>query len=304
MPMRTYFECIPCFVRQALDSVRLTTDDEQIQEQVMREALCLACKMDLRQSPPAMAQKIHRMIRKLTSVHDPYLQMKNRFNKMALEMYPELREHITASADPLETAVRLAIAGNIIDLGVKTGLEEPDVEKAITESLTAPLDTEALKEFSSATNRAKDIIYLGDNAGEIVFDRLLIEQLPKENITFVVKAEPIINDATIEDAQIAGLTDIVNVIDNGSDAPATILEACSQDFQRRFNKADLVIAKGQGNFETLSDVNKDIFFILRAKCPVIARHLGCEIGTLVLQKNRRFSNSVAEVKGRKTDAAI
>lgn len=270
----------------------------------MREVLCLACKMDLRQSPPAMAQKIHRMIRKLTGVHDPYLQMKNRFNKLALQMYPELKERIEASADPLETAIRLAIAGNIIDLGVDAGLEESDVEKAITESLTAPLDTEALKEFRNATNRAKDILYLGDNAGEIVFDRLLIEQLPTENITFVVKADPIINDATIEDAQIVGLTDIVSVIDNGSDAPATILEACSQDFQRRFNKADLVIAKGQGNFETLSDVNKDIFFILRAKCPVIARHLGCEIGSLVLQKNRRFSNSVAEVKGRKTDAAI
>jgi len=283
--MRTYFDCIPCFVRQALDSVRLITDDEQIQEQVMREVLRLASRMDLRQSPPAMAQKIHRMIRKLTGVQDPYLQMKNRFNKMALEMYPELRESIANSADPFETAVRLAIAGNIVDLGVKTGLAESEIEKTIAQSLTDPLDKEALKEFRNATNRAKDILYLGDNAGEIVFDHLLIEQLPTENITFVVKADPVINDATIEDAQIVGLTDIVSVIDNGSDAPGTILENCSQDFCRRFNEADLVIAKGQGNYETLSDVNKDIFFILRAKCPVIARHLGCEIGSMILVKN-------------------
>jgi uncharacterized protein with ATP-grasp and redox domains len=284
--MRTYFDCIPCFVRQALDSVRLITDDEQIQEQVIREVLRLASKMDLRQSPPAMAQKIHRMIRKLTGVQDPYLQMKNRFNKMALEMYPELRKQIAASADPFETAVRLAIAGNIVDLGVKTGLVESEIEKTIAQSLTDPLDTEALKEFSNATNRAKDILYLGDNAGEIVFDCLLIEQLPTENITFVVKAAPVINDATIEDAKIVGLTNIVSVIDNGSDAPGTILENCSQDFCHRFNEADLVVAKGQGNFETLSDVNKDIFFILRAKCPVIARHLGCEIGSMVLVKNK------------------
>lgn len=284
--MRTYFDCIPCFIRQTLDSVRLTTDDDQIQEQIMREVLRLVSKMDLRQSPPAMAQKIHHLIRKLTGVQDPYLPMKNRFNKTALEMYPELREHIANSADPLETAVRLAIAGNIIDLGVKTGLAESEIQKTITQSLTDPMDMEALKEFRNSTSRAKDILYLGDNAGEIVFDRLLIEQLPTENITFVVKAGPIINDATIEDAQIVGLTDIVSVIDNGSDAPGTILESCSQDFHHRFKEADLVIAKGQGNYETLSDISKDAFFILRAKCPVIARHLGCEIGSMVLTKNK------------------
>ena len=283
--MRTYFDCIPCFVRQALDSARLITDDEQIHEQVMRGVLRLASRMDLRQSPPAMAQKIHRMIRKLTGVQDPYLQTKNRFNQLALKMYPELREQVQASTDPFETAVRLAIAGNIIDLGVKSGLAESQVEETIAQSLTEPLDMEALKEFRAATGQAKDILYLGDNAGEIAFDRLLIEQLPCENITFVVKAGPIINDATMEDAEIAGLTDIVTVIDNGSDAPGTILESCSEAFRHRFDEADLVIAKGQGNYETLSDVDKDIFFILRAKCPVIAQHLGCEIGSLVLVKN-------------------
>jgi len=302
--MRTYFDCIPCFVRQALDSVRLTTDDENTIEQVMREVLCLACKMDLRQSPPAMAQKIHRTIRKLTGVQDPYRQAKQRFNKLALKMYPELKERVETSAEPFETAVRLAIAGNIIDLGVKTGLTESQVKENITKSLTDPLDMEALEEFRKATTQAKDILYLGDNAGEIVFDRLLIEQLPCKNITFVVKAKPIINDATMEDAKTTGLTEVVNVIDNSSDAPGTILEACSEVFRRRFDKADLVISKGQGNYETLSNVNKNIFFILRAKCPVIARHLGCEIGSLVLQKNTRFSNLVVEVKGRKTNAGI
>ena len=284
--MRTYFDCIPCFLRQALDSVRLITDDEQVHEQVMREVLRLASKMDLRQSPPAMAQKIHRTIKKLTGVQDPYLEVKNRFNKLALEMYPDLRERVINSKEPLETAVRLAIAGNIIDLGVKTGLAESEIEETIVQSLTNPLETEHLEKFKKATNQAKDILYLGDNAGEIVFDRLLIELLPTEKITFVVKALPIINDATIEDAQIAGLNDIVNVIDNGSDAPGTILESCSQDFQRRFKEADLIIAKGQGNYETLSDVKKNIFFILRAKCPVIARHLGCEIGNMILTKSK------------------
>jgi len=280
--MRTYFDCIPCFVRQVLDSVRMTTDDEQIQEKVLREALYLGSKMDLSQSPPAMAQKIHRFIREITGVKDPYLEVKNRFNKLALQMYPELKQQVETSADPLETAVRLAIAGNMIDFGVNSVVEQSQVEKTIAESLTEPLDMEAMEEFRDATSQAEDILYLGDNTGEIVFDRLLIEQLPYEKITFAVKGGPILNDATIEDAQIVGLTDIVNVIDNGSDAPGTILESCSAAFRRRFDKSDLIIAKGQGNYETLSNIDKNIFFMLQPKCVVLARHLGCEIGSLVL----------------------
>ena len=288
--MRTYFDCVPCFVRQVLDSVRMTTDDEQIQEKVLREALFLGSKMDLSQSPPAMAQKIHRFIREITGVKDPYLEVKNRFNKLALQMYPELKQRVETSVAPLETAVRLAIAGNIIDFGVNSVVEQSQVEKTIAESLTEPLDKEAMEEFREATSQAEDILYLGDNSGEIVFDRLLIEQLPYEKITFAVKSGPILNDATIEDAQIVGLTDIVNVIDNGSDAPGTILESCSEAFRRRFDKSDLIIAKGQGNYETLSNIDKNIFFMLQPKCVVLARHLGCEIGSLVLTGTNHGEN--------------
>lgn len=284
--MRTYFDCIPCFVRQVLDSVRMTTDDEQIQEKVLREALYLGSKMDLSQSPPAMAQEIHRFIREITGVKDPYLEVKNHFNKLALQMYPELRQRVESSEDPLATAVRLAIAGNIIDFGVDSEVEQSRVERTIAESLTEPLDMDALESFRKATAGAENILYIGDNAGEIVFDRLLIERLPQENITFVVRGSPILNDAIMEDAQITGLTDIVEVIDNGSDAPGTILERCSEAFCRRFDESDLVIAKGQGNYETLSDVDKDVFFMVRPKCKVLAEHLGCEIGSSVLIKNR------------------
>jgi len=284
--MRTYFDCIPCFLRQSLDSVRLITDDERIHEELMRQVLALACKMDLRQSPPAMAQKIHQLIRKLTGVQDPYRRIKDRFNRLALQMYPELKNRVATSADPLETAVRLAIAGNIIDFGVNSDLEESHIEIIITESLTAPLDMGVLEDFKQAAARAENILYLGDNAGEIVFDRLLIELLGCKRITLVVKAGPIINDATIEDAIDTGLSDVVKVIDNGSDAPGTILRSCSESFRRRFNEADLIVAKGQGNYETLNNVDKEVFFILRAKCPVIARHLGCEIGSLVFTKNK------------------
>ncbi|MGD2094329.1 MAG: ARMT1-like domain-containing protein [Phycisphaerales bacterium] len=281
--MKTYLDCVPCFIRQALDAVRMTVDNEQIHGKVLHKVLDLGSKMDFNQSPPAMAQIVHRFIRDITGVADPYLEVKNRFNKLALQMYPELKERVENSADPLETAVRLAIAGNIIDFGVNSTVEQGKVEKTIAESLTEPLEKKALEQFKEATSQAKDILYLGDNAGEIVFDRLLVEQLPCEKITFVVKGSPILNDATIEDAQIVGLTDIVKVIDNGSDAPGTILESCSEAFRRRFDESDLLIAKGQGNYETLSDTDKEIFFLVKPKCNVLARHLEREMGSMVLK---------------------
>jgi len=286
--MRIFLDCIPCFVRQALDSARLATDDEQIHEQVVRETLRLAADLDMSQSPPAIGQKIHRLIRRLIGDNDPYHRIKEQFNNLALKLYPELEERVRESEDLFATAVRLAIAGNIIDFGVKTSLAESDVEKTIEQSLTGHLDDNQIQGFKDAVTQAEKILYLADNAGEIVFDRLLIEQLPIERVTVVVKGEPVINDATMEDAKIAGLTNIVEVIDNDSDAPGTILETCSQAFRDRFEDADLVIAKGQGNYETLSDVHKNIFFILKAKCPVIARDLGCEVGEMILRRGEKF----------------
>lgn len=283
--MKTYLECIPCFVRQGLDAARLATDDERIHEQVIREVLRLAADLDMSQSPPAIGQKIHRLIRGLINNGDPYRQAKEQFNNLALRLYPELEERVRGSEDPFETAVRLAIAGNIIDLGVKTSLPESDVEKTIEQSLTASFDDSQIRALKDAAARAENILYLADNAGEIVFDRLLIEQLPTEKVAVVVKGEPVINDATMEDAKTAGLTDIVEVIDNGSDAPGTILETCSQRFRDRFENADLILAKGQGNYETLSDLDENIFFILKAKCPVIAGDIGCKIGDMILCYN-------------------
>ncbi len=282
--MRTFFECIPCFVRQGLDSVRMVTDDEAVHEQLLREILRAASEMDLRRSPPEMGQYVHRLIRELTGRDDPYREVKDRFNRAALEIYPQLKARVEDSSNPLETAVRLAIAGNVIDLGVNSHVEEQDVREAIDHALKASLDGD-VEAFGEAVSGARDILYLADNAGEIVFDRLLIEQLPLEKVTVAVKGSPVINDATMTDAEATGLTGLVEVIDNGSDGPGTILEDCSGAFRRRFDRAGLVIAKGQGNYETLSAAEKDIFFILKAKCPVIARDLGCQVGSLVLRRS-------------------
>jgi len=251
--VQSYLECIPCFVRQALEAARLVSGNEQACEQVVRRVLALAAEMDLDQSPPAMGGRIHRVIRQVTGKDDPYKEIKQKFNALALRLYPDLKRLIAGSVKPLETAVRLAIAGNIIDFGVSSSLSTTEVEEVIDDSLTADWDTSQIA--------------------------------------------PVINDATMEDAEITGLTEVVEVTENGSDNPGTILETCSEGFRRRFDEADLIIAKGQGNYETLSDVDRNVFFILKAKCPVIARHLGCEVGTMILRRSKAFDNIVDLVKG-------
>ncbi|MGB8225764.1 MAG: ARMT1-like domain-containing protein, partial [Sedimentisphaerales bacterium] len=250
-------DCIPCFVRQTLDAARHATQDQRTHERVVREVLRLASNLDMSQSPPKIGQQIHRLIREQTGVEDPYYMVKKKFNNASLELYSKMRHLIIESKDPLETAVRLAIAGNIIDLGVKSQLRETDLAETVNRCLSDEIADMQLDAFRNAVNDAREILYIADNAGEIVFDRLLIEQLPIEKVTVAVKGSPVINDATMEDAIIAGLPKIVEVINNGSDAPGTILESCSQDFRNRFEKADLIIAKGQGNYETLSNIDKN-----------------------------------------------
>ena len=287
--MRTFFDCIPCFVRQGLDAVRRATDDETVHEQVLRETLRAVSEMDLRESPPAMGQKIHRFIRKHLGECDPYRAMKDQSNQLALKLYPELKSRVERSANPLEIAVRLAIAGNVMDVAVKGDVGQIDVNEAIEHALTGPFDGD-VDGFARAVATANSILYLADNAGEIVLDCLLIEQLPLKKVTVAVRGAPVINDATMVDARVAGLTELVDVIDNGSDVPGTIINECSEVFRRRYAEASLVISKGQGNYETLSEEHKDIFFMLKVKCPVIARDIGCEFGSLVL---RRLSQMAA-----------
>ena len=281
--MRSLLACIPCFVRQAVDAVSMVTKDESVREKVIREVLRAAAEMDLSQSPPAMAQWIHRLIRDTTGNSDPYRDVKRQFNRLALGLYSGLKARIEESPDPLDTAVRIAIAGNVIDFGPGTDVTERDVHEAIRHALASSLNG-AVAELADAVSHAGSILYLADNAGEIVFDRLLIERLPLEKVTVCVRGRPVLNDATLIDAETAGLTKLAEVIDNGSDAPGTILEDCDEGFRRRFDQADLVLAKGQGNYETLSDVDKSIFFLFKAKCAAVADKLGCHVGSLVVRR--------------------
>jgi uncharacterized protein with ATP-grasp and redox domains len=276
--VRTALDCIPCFARQALEAARFVSDEPAVHERVLRDVMHRVAEMDLRKSPPVVAKHIHAELRELTGVADPYREIKDRFNRLALRMLGDLERQVAKAEDPLAMAVRLAIAGNVIDLGVDGTLSEDDIRRAIDNTLHEPFvgEIEALRD---AIARAERIVVLLDNVGEIVFDRLLIEQLPLDRVTAAVRGRPILNDALLADAETAGITGLVPVIDNGSDVPGTLLSDCSDAFRQAFDDADLIIAKGQGNFETLSDHPANIWFLFKAKCPVIAGHVGLPVGT-------------------------
>jgi len=304
--MRTTLDCVPCFARQALEAARFAAGDEATQRRIMREALAaLASDLEYDRSPPEIGQRIHRLVRGLAGHDDPYGALKARSNAAALAALPRLRALVRASSDPLEAAVRLAIAANVLDAGMNAaamegglhggadGGEPGDaVVRALERGLHEPLhgSLSALREAVAAAGR---ILFLTDNCGEIVVDRLLVEQLPADRLTIAVRGAAVLNDATMEDARVAGLDALAPVVDNGSDAPGTVLADCSPRFRRVFHEADLVIAKGQGNYETLSDADADIFFLFRVKCPLIAEH-----AELPSQANALVRSRTAPHEGR------
>lgn len=181
---------------------------------------------------------------------------------------------------------RLAILANSLDFG--SNFDHGGIEAIIDEATACslPLAVNNYDEFRSRLESSRSLLYLGDNAGEIAFDRLLIEEINRLNeleTYFVVRGRPVINDVTVEDALAVGMDRVAMVVSNGSDAPATILSQCSTELQQLFRSADIIIAKGQGNYESLEGESESIFFLLRAKCPLIAKLLGVSVGDCVLK---------------------
>ena len=281
--METYLDCLPCFVRQALEASRMATHDEKVQRRVLDSIMERLPKLSFHVTPPEIAQVVHGLVKDITGKPDPYREIKIKQNKMALNLYPHVKRILARSEDRLLNAVKIAIAGNVIDLGVQSEL--PDIEDSIRNSIFSELTINNYDKFKEALMNSVKILYLGDNAGEIVFDKILIEEiimLKDVEITFVVRGKPVINDATMEDADLVGIKECARVISNGSDAPATILSQCSSDVRKLFSEADMVIAKGQGNYESLSE-NDNVFFLLKAKCPVVARRLGVNVDDAILK---------------------
>jgi hypothetical protein len=236
----------------------------------------------LQTNPAITASQLHALIRERSGNPDPYRAKKQEATSHALSLYPRLKRLLQQAADPLDTAVRLAIAGNIIDLGVA---DSYDLEASIERVLALQPALDHRDELRQAIERADNILYLGDNAGETVLDRLLIETLDRP-VTYVVKGGAAVNDATREDAIAAGLDRVCEVIDNGAAAMGTLLPQCSESFRQRFAAADLVIAKGMANFESLHGSRPNLFFLLQAKCAVVADHLGVAEKSIIILKNR------------------
>lgn len=277
--MKTYLDCIPCFMNQALKVSRLATNDEKVHRQMLDFSGKHLSSISLEKTPAENGAEIYKQIRYITGVYDPYREIKDRSIKEAKEIYPRAKEIINNSENKLLTAVKIAIAGNVIDFGMNNKFSiKDDLEHIIHQNF-------AFNDFSTFEKeilKAKNILYIGDNAGESVFDKLLIEQINKPTI-FATREFPVINDLVIEDAINSGLNEVAEIISSGSPAPGAILHLCNKEFMEIYNSADVVISKGQGNYEALSDEKRKIFFMLKAKCSVIAEEIGVKINDIVLK---------------------
>ncbi len=283
--MITHSDCIPCFARQGAEAAAAyAPNDPVLQQEVLRTVLRVCAEADYSRSPPDVAAEYFREIVKVTGVADPHAAAKRRSNEEVLELLPRLRRRIEESDDPLETAVRMAIAGNIIDFGTPHGQKDNGLLDVIEHALASEICLEAFSVFRQRLEEAALILYLADNCGEAVMDRLLIEQLPAEKVVYAVRGKPILNDITPAELPQTGIGRLCRVMDNGADAPGTIPELCSPEFREVFERADMIIAKGQGNYETLNDCGREVFFLLKVKCEVVAAATERPLGSIVFSR--------------------
>lgn len=240
-------------------------------------------------STPEFARDLHWILKGYSNNHDPYKLEKRQNNIQALELMPEMQNIIKQSSDQFITAMRLAIAGNVIDFAASQTF---NLKNTISRALNSGFAIDHSEQLRRAVNNADSVLYLGDNAGEIVFDKLFIQTMNHKRIIYAVRGMPVINDATMEDAEYTGMKEVAKVISNGYDAPSTIVDKSSDEFKSYFYSAGLIIAKGQGNLEGLLHLNdKRIFFLLMVKCNVMAEFLKVEKDSFVVY-NGSILNSV------------
>lgn len=236
-------------------------------------------------SSPYLSLLIHRLAKRSFEMEDLYKEEKTKANHLLYSQFNFWNNCVCNSDNPFHLAAKLAVIGNIIDYGAHTA--PVDINECVNSLLEKEITIDNSLDLQKTVQKAKTVLYLGDNAGEIVFDKLFIKHLNHPNVIYVVRDQPIINDVTLEDANYVGMSDVCKVISNGHDAPSTLLENCSSELQNLFRTADVVISKGQGNFEgLLSEKRENLFFMLLAKCDLIANKLGVEIGDLLIKSNK------------------
>jgi uncharacterized protein with ATP-grasp and redox domains len=283
--MEGKLDCIACAVKQLLNTVRMATPDEKIHHDVMHEVLRYLLDADWSQSPAVVSTGAYHLLNDMTGNKDPFLALKKYQNTTAMGLLATMQQAVKEADDPLHTAAKIAIIGNIIDCGIQ---HEHDIQEEFETGMRLTMAVDDFELFRERLNHAQRLFYACDNAGEIVFDRVFMEQIlkhkPDIELVACVRGGPILNDATREDADITGISDIVHVIDTGIDAIGIPLTQVSDETRNYLDTSDIIISKGQGNFETLDEITDGrVFFILRAKCPLIAEKFGVPLNSIIFE---------------------
>jgi len=284
--MKTYYECIPCLLQSIIRLFKNGLVSKKKQEIIIKKALRDLSKNAFNYSPPNIAQKMYKIVKNKTGNKDPYKDIKYKYNKLCLGFYKELKNKVDRNINPFYEALKLSVIGNIIDFGTNHSFNL--IETISTyEDIDFAIDDSGLL-FNDIKN-ANSILFLGDNTGEIVFDKIFLETINHSNVYYAVRGMPILNDSTKEDANFVGINKLVKVIDTGTDFPGIDFKQSSSEFKKIYTDADLIISKGQGNYESLSEVkNKRIYFLLMAKCNIVASQLGVKKGDIVVVSNNKI----------------
>lgn len=280
-------------MRQTLSAGRMMNMSEQQIKQMMDTVGQGLSSMDLDQSPPELTRLLQDTINRTSGSADPYKELKRLSNEVALTYLEKMRDLVKNSEDRLKTALSVAIAGNIIDYGAIGDLDiEKELSVLMSEERTRIANEDErlfeLTHFKEDLLKAKRILYVGDNCGECAFDTILLEQLRETNseleITYLTRGKPILNDCLVEDAREVGIGKYATILSSGSDVPGLVLSRCTAECRELFENADLIISKGQGNFEALSGTTAPVYFLLITKCQVIADEIGCEVRDIILKR--------------------
>lgn len=285
------YKCVFCQIRSFETLLNKHQVEEEKKDKIVKDFLTYLSGIDYHQTAPDVARELQATIRKVINDPDPFRNEKRKGNREMLAWYPKLQEIVENADDKFDTALRLAIAGNIIDFGPG---HQFDVMETVENVLHSDFTIDHSEKLRQAVHNAKNILYLGDNAGEIVFDKLFLETINHKEVYFAVRESPVINDALKEDAYFVGMDKIANIITNGYDAPSTILDKSSPEFLEIFHKADLVISKGMGNFEGLMNCKRpNLFFLFMVKCELIANIINANVKDfVVLSSQHRITQSL------------
>ena len=285
--MKISYECGPCFLRQAKEALDLSTDDEALKMEIMGDSFkFLSGNFESGTNSNSTGSAMHKMIIERTGCRDPYYNEKIQGNEIALRYLPEV-EKILRDDDSLENYVKISIIGNILDFGAFT--LDDDIESVIRQSLKKDLAIKDVEEFENALKTNDKVLYLVDNTGEIVFDKLLLNKIKDYDldITIAVKSQPILNDATKKEALEAGLDEFGEIVEIGCGTVGYVDSEISQEFREIFNAHKFIISKGMGNYEGLTEIDlqdKDVFFLLCAKCNTISKDIGVNLHDMLLFK--------------------